>query len=1011
MYDTEENLVKEYVYKNGFGAEEKPEGEALIITREYDASGRLVSISDNSGASIERTYDSNDCLVREVKAVDEIRKEITEYEYDGCQRVLARRVKETKASGADACGIGQNPNASSGDKPVRRNRFVSVSEVEVRNRQPKMEEVTVSETVAAYDASGRLVKIIRPEGRIEEVGYDAAGRRIALRATDINTKKAFVVTYAYDELGYLAEENNNGIITRYANDIQGNCIVETAPDGGVRRFEYDGEGRLTKMVSPMEEASGGNRGTTYFYDNQGRLVKEVSASGAFMEELSYDLYGRVTGKTLADGESIRYVFDLGGRCILAETKEGIREEYAYDAAGNLKANATGKAVTAYECDSWGRITEIKAPEGVVEKYTYDHMGNIVEAVDGEGNTTQYEVNSFGKLDRMVHGDGMAESFVYDCEGRIKTHTKRSGKQISYSYDAFGNLTGKKGEVDSNEYTYDESGRLATAGNAGITYSYSYDNCGRLASKKACGRNLISYTYDLNGNVAGVTDVKGKTTNYMYDIENRLQTITESGRTLATYTYTAGGKLASVTCGNIVTTYTYDKAGNTAGITTKAGEELLNSIIYRYDDRGNCIGKEVGGYKAYGVTYGYDSLDRLISESTKKAGDALEYRYTYDKSGNRTSLEKTWDGQSERSEYVYNALNQLKELKQFNSANTKFEAFDYDKDGNLTSDGRGMYSYDDFDHMVNATMSNGDVFMCRYDAEGLRYEAEENARLFSYIYRGRDVVVEESTEETVRYIRGNGRLVVSDSDKARSYYHYASDQLGSIQYVVDGGNVNGSLEERVICSYEYDAFGNLLESEEKTRNPFRFTGEQYDAATGLYYLRARYYNPVIGRFTQQDTYLGDGLNLYAYVQNNPVKYVDPSGHCGECPKGNGIERGSGSSKGTKFKWGNPKSIPTYGHTFSMKKHSCKIKPQQLIERAKAKGNQIGKWLDDQSAATFLAEVAKKGTGVQDVILPEGVKGISYLPDGTELVADRAIVVVMDTGGIKTAYPYNSNYPIK
>lgn len=96
---------------------------------------------------------------------------------------------------------------------------------------------------------------------------------------------------------------------------------------------------------------------------------------------------------------------------------------------------------------------------------------------------------------------------------------------------------------------------------------------------------------------------------------------------------------------------------------------------------------------------------------------------------------------------------------------------------------------------------------------------------------------------------------------------------------------------------------------------------------------------------------------------------------------------------------------------MKKHSCKIKPQQLIERAKAKGNQIGKWLDDQSAATFLAEVAKKGTGVQDVILPEGVKGISYLPDGTELVADRAIVVVMDTGEIKTAYPYNSNYPIK
>ena len=84
-----------------------------------------------------------------------------------------------------------------------------------------------------------------------------------------------------------------------------------------------------------------------------------------------------------------------------------------------------------------------------------------------------------------------------------------------------------------------------------------------------------------------------------------------------------------------------------------------------------------------------------------------------------------------------------------------------------------------------------------------------------------------------------------------------------------------ISKRVI--YEYDAFGNVVISEEKIRNIFKFTGEQYDQLTGQYYLKARYYNPVIGRFTQMDTYLGDGLNLYAYVQNNPVRYVDPRGH--------------------------------------------------------------------------------------------------------------------------------------
>ena len=82
-------------------------------------------------------------------------------------------------------------------------------------------------------------------------------------------------------------------------------------------------------------------------------------------------------------------------------------------------------------------------------------------------------------------------------------------------------------------------------------------------------------------------------------------------------------------------------------------------------------------------------------------------------------------------------------------------------------------------------------------------------------------------------------------------------------------------------------GTVVQREEKIRNIFRFTGEQYDQLTSQYYLKARYYNPVIGRFTQMDTYLGDGLNLYAYVQNNPVRYVDPSGHSLECPKVNGV----------------------------------------------------------------------------------------------------------------------------
>ena len=78
-------------------------------------------------------------------------------------------------------------------------------------------------------------------------------------------------------------------------------------------------------------------------------------------------------------------------------------------------------------------------------------------------------------------------------------------------------------------------------------------------------------------------------------------------------------------------------------------------------------------------------------------------------------------------------------------------------------------------------------------------------------------------------------------------------------------------------YAYDAFGNLLGQEEAFPNRILYAGQLYDQETGQYYLRARYYNPTIGRFSQEDTYWGDGLNLYAYCANNPVRYFDPSGH--------------------------------------------------------------------------------------------------------------------------------------
>ena len=304
-------------------------------------------------------------------------------------------------------------------------------------------------------------------------------------------------------------------------------------------------------------------------------------------------------------------------------------------------------------------------------------------------------------------------------------------------------------------------------------------------------------------------------------------------------------------------------------------EYKHNVIYTYDNAGRVEGiRYANGMQ---TRYSYDADRNLaLLETVDRDGQCLfSYSYHYDHNGNHTRKEDRKNGTA--TTYLYDPMQRLGGTEY---PGTGKETYSYDRQGRLTGEESAgicrRYLYNDF-HQCIVTEIIRDreeqaeklVQQNFYDGEGLRFGMVENGRQTGFITDGWDNLTEIDGNGMVarRLIRGMG--IVASEDAGAYHYCHGNERMDVEAITDEAGNVRNH--------YTYDAFGGIMDAEETIQNRYTYNGEVYDGVTGQYYLRKRYYSPYISRFTQEDEYWGDGLNLYAFCANNPVMYVDPSGY--------------------------------------------------------------------------------------------------------------------------------------
>lgn len=735
-----------------------------------------------------------------------------------------------------------------------------------------------------YDANNNLVETIDPLGFSNLLTFDSKNTLIA--STDGRGK---VSHFGYNtQFSLIGSTNGNGDWTVLSYNSDG-TLASRQNSGGSTTYGYDSFGQLNSITYPSSlgsesfiNSSLGDvtshtdaRGfsTTFAYNNRRQLTNTIAPTN-LTSKISYDAIGNVATMTDARGfvtsnswsvtrhqtatvlpttpqgtpvvtniydnrdwltqtldplqHSTSFSYDAAQRLVSTTDPVSRTTTFGYDADGQKLATTNAASETIRQTwDGRGKLITLTDGAGHVSSRVYDAAGNQAALTNRNVKKWQFQFDGANRLTNTITPNGFSSSQSYNDRGLLASSKDAAGQGTTYGYDAKGRLTSRADSIGTTSYGYDANDNRTSVIENGNTNTWTYDAYNRVSTYKDVYGNLIQYRYDTSGNLTNLVYPGGRTVVYFYDSLNRLTNVTDwEGRQ---------------------TILSYDLASHLTGITRPNG----TSRTVNYDAAGqatNIVEKTPVGFPIALFRFNWNNAAEMQWEFTAPTNHSVSLQtrnMVYDDDNRLTSVNGISTTSDSNGNLTYAPL-----------TNGVFTSLGYDARNRLVSAGGITNTYDAANNRVAQSTATSTTY----------FVVNPNAKLPQVLMR-----IKGTT--TNYYVYGAGLLYqVTETATTTNTATYHYDFRGSTVAITDG---SGLITDRI----EYSTYGSQTYRLGNSDTPFLFNGRYGVMAdpNGLLYMRARYYNPYICRFTSADpTGFNGGLNWFTFANGNPTSLLDPFG---------------------------------------------------------------------------------------------------------------------------------------